>query len=135
MTFLRIVFRGILVSNALSVLPKRWLITCAALVVYMQAGFAMLEAGCCTKNTRIFRAFFYKIRVFFVYFYKIRVFFAYFDKIRVFFAYSYKIRVFFGYSSVRCTKAKPNASPPPSAPRLQKERSSPLSPGSGRVLL
>ena len=50
MTFLRIVFRGILVSNALSVLPKRWLITCAALVVYMQAGFAMLEAGCCREG-------------------------------------------------------------------------------------
>merc|ERR1719473_665809 len=27
-----------------------WLILCAALVVYMQAGFAMLEAGCCREG-------------------------------------------------------------------------------------
>jgi Amt family ammonium transporter len=27
-----------------------WLIICAALVVYMQAGFAMLEAGCCREG-------------------------------------------------------------------------------------
>ena len=28
-------------------ISSRWMILCAALVVYMQAGFAMLEAGCC----------------------------------------------------------------------------------------
>ena len=27
-----------------------WMIVCAALVVYMQAGFAMLEAGCCREG-------------------------------------------------------------------------------------
>ena len=27
-----------------------WLILCAALVVFMQAGFAMLEAGCCREG-------------------------------------------------------------------------------------
>ena len=27
-----------------------WMILCAALVVFMQAGFAMLEAGCCREG-------------------------------------------------------------------------------------
>jgi Amt family ammonium transporter len=35
------------VENAMT---HMWLILCAALVVYMQAGFAMLEAGCCREG-------------------------------------------------------------------------------------
>merc|ERR1719181_1331481 len=38
------------IAGVNTAMTHMWLILCAALVVYMQAGFAMLEAGCCREG-------------------------------------------------------------------------------------